>query len=189
MENISKNVPNEQNLEDNDDPQINTTDFNNFTDLGKNMKVLCRLSESLCILNKSHFKNQLKLNLAPDLIKEIVFEDKMLYYDSFGRTSCFHVVIANRRFIILHPGSVMLISAVANNSVLSLHSRVVKAKYESRNQSKAAKSLQSNLEPGNDQAKLRIPNINGPILSLDSALFLARFLATLSKLYKEVTQP
>jgi hypothetical protein len=84
----------------------------NFTDLGKNMKVLCRLSESLCILNKSHFKEQLLAHLSPELIKEIIFDENMLIYDSFGRTSCFHVVLANRRFIILQPGSLMIQSAV-----------------------------------------------------------------------------
>jgi tRNA uridine 5-carbamoylmethylation protein Kti12 len=91
---------------------LKTENMSNFTDLGKNMKVLCRLSESLCILNKTHFKEQLKRHLPKELINEIIQDENMLVYDSYGRTSCFHVVLANRRFIIPQPGSLMLASAI-----------------------------------------------------------------------------
>jgi len=76
-------------------------EFTYLTDLGKNMKVLSRISESLSILNKNHFKEQLKEYLEPELISEIIFDEDMHVYDSYGRTSNFHVVLGNRRIVIL----------------------------------------------------------------------------------------
>lgn len=97
-----------------------------LTDLGKNMKVLSRISESLSILNKNHFKEQLKLSLEPDLIQEIVFDEQMHFYDSYGRTSNFHVVVGNRRFVVLQPGQIMFASAVRPNSVLGFKMAISK---------------------------------------------------------------
>lgn len=92
------------------------------------MKVLCRLSESLNILNKTHFKEQLKKHIPSHLLKEIIFDESMLTYDSYGRTSCFHVVVGDRRFVVLQPGSLMLASATLKRTALSLEKDIAKAK-------------------------------------------------------------
>jgi len=131
-----------------------TTDSKySLTQSGMNCRMISHLSEMVCVLSKSDFVRSLVKNKERIKLELIIECEKPEIYDRYGRTSFFYVSIGSAELPLFQPGTIMFISSVKSTSPM--------AKFT---------------QDGSTQ-------LNGLILGLEDALFLARFLADLSQEY------
>ncbi len=79
---------------------------------GLNLRMISGIGDMVCILNKTHFFELLRNNREIVHLDSIKQSQRLVLYDTYGRTSFFFVSFGSCDVPIFHPGTIMFLSAV-----------------------------------------------------------------------------
>lgn len=79
---------------------------------GLNLRMISGIGDMVCILNKTHFYELLLKNREIVNVDSIKQSERLVLYDTYGRTSFFYVSFGSCDVPIFHPGTIMFLSGV-----------------------------------------------------------------------------